>query len=162
MNIRFGIMSLAAGGLLATTPVFAQDTSSSAAESSAPMSQSGESEQASVPMTGGMTDRASMASEEQTSSSDPSGSAQSGGQQSGSQQSPIASSLIEEMQQALKDQGQDVQVDGMWGQETASALRQFQQEQNLEASGQIDMATIEALNLQEQQTASAEGQQQQQ
>jgi hypothetical protein len=55
---------------------------------------------------------------------------------------------VRRLQEALNQQGHDVgEVDGLWGPQTASALREFQEAQGLEASGEPDEETIAALGL---------------
>ena len=81
----------------------------------------------------------------QASPSTSSQSTQSGSSQSGSSQS-ASSSDIRQAQQALKDKGADLTVDGKMGPKTEAALKQFQQQNNLTASGQLDEKTITALN----------------
>lgn len=75
---------------------------------------------------------------------------------------PVDSETVRNIQQALSDQGHQVQVDGIWGPKTHQALMEFQREQNLDASGQLDGETFAALDLTEgSQTASASSQQEQ-
>lgn len=73
---------------------------------------------------------------------------------------PIDSETVRHIQQALSDQGHKVSVDGIWGDKTHDALRAFQNEQHLDATGQLDGETFAALGLVEgsQQTASASSQ----
>lgn len=73
---------------------------------------------------------------------------------------PLSDSLVRNVQQALQQQGHDIRADGTWGPNTQQALTQFQQDNDLQANGQIDLATIEALGLQGQQTAQMEQAQQ--
>jgi len=62
--------------------------------------------------------------------------------------SELDSQAVRQIQEALNEAGHDVgEVDGVWGQRTAEALRKFQEEQNLEASGELDQETIAALEL---------------
>ena len=70
---------------------------------------------------------------------------------------PVDSETVRHIQQALSDQGHKVSVDGIWGDKTHDALRAFQNEQHLDATGQLDGKTFAALGLVEgsQQTASA-------
>lgn len=70
----------------------------------------------------------------------------------------LQDSHIREIQQALQDEGQDVSVDGVWGSQTAQALQQFQQEQGLDASGELNFATLDALGVDVQQLAQIETQ----
>lgn len=72
---------------------------------------------------------------------------------------PVDSETVRNIQQALNDQGHQIQVDGIWGEKTHQALMDFQREQNMDASGQLDGETFAALNLTEEtQTASASSQ----
>ncbi len=52
------------------------------------------------------------------------------------------------LQQALKNAGQSVKPDGVWGPSTEAALKQYQQSSGLPATGQLDDATRAKLNLQ--------------
>jgi peptidoglycan hydrolase-like protein with peptidoglycan-binding domain len=73
------------------------------------------------------------------------------GQQQAGQLEPsqLSKDQITELQQALKDKGNDaVKVDGIWGPETQAALKKFQNEHNIQASGQIDQQTQSALGVQ--------------
>lgn len=70
---------------------------------------------------------------------------------------PIDSETVRSIQQALSEQGQQVSADGIWGEKTHQALMEFQRQNNLDASGQLDAETFAALDLGAQsQTASAE------
>lgn len=56
--------------------------------------------------------------------------------------------VVRQVQQSLKEQGYEVgAVDGIWGPKTESAVRQFQQAQGLDASGQLDQQTLAALDV---------------
>jgi peptidoglycan hydrolase-like protein with peptidoglycan-binding domain len=53
------------------------------------------------------------------------------------------SDMIRQVEQALKDQGHDPgEVDGTWSSETAQAVKEFQQSQNLAPTGTLTVATI--------------------
>jgi hypothetical protein len=54
---------------------------------------------------------------------------------------------VRELQQALSDAGYEVMVDGIWGQQTRTALEEFQQQEGLEATGEPDQETLSALDL---------------
>lgn len=54
---------------------------------------------------------------------------------------------VQSVQAKLKAEGYPVSVDGVWGPQSAEALRQFQQANNLDASGQIDAQTLTAMNI---------------
>lgn len=52
------------------------------------------------------------------------------------------------MQQALNDEGYNAgSVDGVWGDRTRSALRDFQQDAGLEATGELDQETLLGLGF---------------
>ena len=58
------------------------------------------------------------------------------------------SSTVRDVQQALQNKGYDVgPIDGVMGQRTQSALREFQQQQGLTRSGRIDQQTMTALDV---------------
>jgi peptidoglycan hydrolase-like protein with peptidoglycan-binding domain len=64
-----------------------------------------------------------------------------------SQSSSQGDSQVSQIQQALNDAGLDAgPVDGKMGPKTKSALKQFQQQKGLQASGQADQQTLAALN----------------
>jgi peptidoglycan hydrolase-like protein with peptidoglycan-binding domain len=59
-----------------------------------------------------------------------------------------SSDEVRQVQQHLKDKGQDVgAVDGVMGPKTRSALKNFQQQQGLTASGDIDASTRRAVGV---------------
>jgi peptidoglycan hydrolase-like protein with peptidoglycan-binding domain len=68
-------------------------------------------------------------------------------------QQPIAAkdlskSDIRQVQTALNKDGFKVgRIDGLWGHETSSAVRQFQKNKGLQANGQIDQMTVADLGL---------------
>ena len=58
------------------------------------------------------------------------------------------SSQVSQIQQALNDKGLNAgPVDGKMGPKTKAALKQFQQSQGLQASGQVDQQTLAALTI---------------
>lgn len=63
--------------------------------------------------------------------------------------SPLSAERVRTIQQALNDRtdGRDITVDGVWGPNTRRALRQFQRDNNLRATGQLNAETLSALNL---------------
>ena len=53
---------------------------------------------------------------------------------------------IREAQRELRSRGYDVgPIDGIWGQQTASAVREFQRANNIEATGRLDQRTRQAM-----------------
>ena len=90
------------------------------------------------------------------SSSSGSGSVQSGstgsgamssGSASGSAQMKSDSETIRQAQQQLSQQGHQVSADGVMGPQTRSALKKFQREKGLQASGSLDQSTLTALGI---------------
>jgi len=61
----------------------------------------------------------------------------------------VTQGFVAHLQRRLQQQGfyHQGNVDGVWGPETQSALENFQQQNNLRPTGQIDMRTLEALNM---------------
>lgn len=72
-------------------------------------------------------------------------------QQQGLQAEPAPMGMdeqsIRELQQALNNAGYDVMVDGIWGQQTRTALEEFQQQEGIEPTGEPDPQTLAALEL---------------
>jgi peptidoglycan hydrolase-like protein with peptidoglycan-binding domain len=62
---------------------------------------------------------------------------------------PVASDMVRQVQSKLRDGGYYKQgaVDGVWGPGTEASVRSFQHDHNLTSSGQLDMPTLQALNL---------------
>lgn len=54
---------------------------------------------------------------------------------------------IRNVQQQLRDQGYDVQVDGIMGPGTQNALRRYQTDNDLQATGNLNQETIDALGV---------------
>lgn len=60
----------------------------------------------------------------------------------------LSSNQVRDLQQELSSRGYDPgDADGQWGPRTRQALRQFQQDQNLAASGRPDQRTLAALGI---------------
>jgi hypothetical protein len=65
-------------------------------------------------------------------------------------------SVVRNVQQALRDKGIDAgPVDGIWGPQTSSGVRQFQKDQGLDTSGQLNSQTLGALGIAGEGSASA-------
>src|SRR5207247_898697 len=63
---------------------------------------------------------------------------------------PAGSERIRQAQQQLKGKGLDVgSVDGVLGPKTEAAVRNFQQQQGIDVTGQLDAPTLAALGLQD-------------
>lgn len=71
------------------------------------------------------------------------------GQQSGAMAAPaVSEDLVRTVQERLR--ARDVNagpVDGIWGPETQQGLRRFQQSQGLQATGQLNAETLQALGI---------------
>jgi peptidoglycan hydrolase-like protein with peptidoglycan-binding domain len=75
----------------------------------------------------------------------------------------LGASTIMEIQQALNEQGFDAgDVDGVWGNNTVAALRNFQQMKGLETTGQPNQDTLNELGVRTGQTMQDQEMQQQQ
>ena len=69
-------------------------------------------------------------------------------QQSASDQQTQGPDVVKQVQQKLSDKGQDVgQPDGQMGPKTQAALKEFQQQNGLQPTGQIDEQTLAALDI---------------
>ncbi|CAH2598621.1 Peptidoglycan-binding protein [Rhodovastum atsumiense] len=61
---------------------------------------------------------------------------------------PLAPAAVRSVQDRLRQLGAYTGVvDGIWGEDSAAALRQFQQGHGLQATGQLNQATAAMLNL---------------
>lgn len=82
-----------------------------------------------------------------SSSSGQPGSNYSNGSASG-QQPELSQDTTRQVQQELQQDGMyKGRVDGVWGPQTQSAVRQYQQQHNLSTSGQLDSQTLASLNV---------------
>lgn len=61
----------------------------------------------------------------------------------------VAPDMVKQVQAKLRDSGYYKQgnVDGVWGTGTENAVRSFQHDHNLGSSGQLDVPTLQALNV---------------
>jgi peptidoglycan hydrolase-like protein with peptidoglycan-binding domain len=79
-------------------------------------------------------------------------------QQSASSQQSQSPEVVKQVQQKLSEAGQDVgQPDGKLGPKTQAALKEFQEKNGLQASGQLDEQTFAALNIEQSGSSSATG-----
>lgn len=61
---------------------------------------------------------------------------------------PVSEQLVRNVQDKLRAKGIDAgPVDGIWGPRTHAGLREFQQNQGLETTGQLNLATLSALGI---------------
>lgn len=58
-------------------------------------------------------------------------------------------STIKQAQEKLSSKGHDVQADGVLGQKTQAALKEFQEKEGIQASGRLDQETLAALGVEE-------------
>jgi peptidoglycan hydrolase-like protein with peptidoglycan-binding domain len=64
------------------------------------------------------------------------------------EQTALSPDFVRDIQRRLSQRGYDVgPVDGVFGQSTQTALRNFQKDQNQRSTGQLDEQTLAALNL---------------
>jgi peptidoglycan hydrolase-like protein with peptidoglycan-binding domain len=64
------------------------------------------------------------------------------------EQTALAPDMVRDIQRRLASRGYNAgAADGVFGAETQQALRSFQKDQNLRASGQIDQQTLAALQV---------------
>jgi hypothetical protein len=69
-----------------------------------------------------------------------------GQEQSGAQQ--LSRENIREVQEKLNEMGHDAgPADGVWGPQTQAAIKNFQQEKQIEATGQLDQQTLNELGV---------------
>jgi peptidoglycan hydrolase-like protein with peptidoglycan-binding domain len=54
---------------------------------------------------------------------------------------------VQEVQTSLRNEGYSVSTDGVWGPQTAEALRQFQQANGLSTTGTVNAETLAALEI---------------
>ena len=59
----------------------------------------------------------------------------------------LNSTQVRALQQALRSEGYNISVDGIWGLNTASALRSYQSASQLAITGQANRETLAKLNL---------------
>lgn len=72
-------------------------------------------------------------------------------------QLPVSQSLIREVQRALNDYGYQLEADGAWGEDSREALRNFQRENELGETGELDRQTLAALHVMEDGQVQARG-----
>lgn len=73
---------------------------------------------------------------------------------SGSAQMQNDPETIRQVQQQLSQKGHDVSADGMMGPKTQAALKKFQKQEGLQATGKLDQQTLTALGIGESQSGS--------
>jgi peptidoglycan hydrolase-like protein with peptidoglycan-binding domain len=67
---------------------------------------------------------------------------------SASQSPAVSPAMVQQVQTRLQQAGTySGRIDGLWGPETEAAVRSYQQQHNLNATGQLDSDTLASLNL---------------
>lgn len=81
------------------------------------------------------------------SSQDPSSQSAQQDRQTSSQPQAQSPEVVKQVQQKLSAEGQKVTADGKMGPQTQAALKEYQQKNGLQASGQIDQETLAKLGI---------------
>lgn len=81
----------------------------------------------------------------------------SGGASASQRGQHMSQETVRQVQQALKDEGHDLQVDGMMGPKTQAALKEYQQSKGMPATGQLNQQTLSALGVSESGSAATGG-----
>lgn len=68
-------------------------------------------------------------------------------QMSVEQSGRLSNADVKDVQESLNDEGHNLSVDGIWGPNTTAAIRDFQRQNNLDISGNLDSETIAELNV---------------
>lgn len=69
----------------------------------------------------------------------------------------LSQAAVRKIQQKLEDEGYTAgPADGIWGEETASAVQKLQQEEGIESTGELDVRTLSALGIELGELAEAE------
>lgn len=109
-----------------------------------------------APLAAGSQARGQQASSGQSAAQS---SASAGGQRQPGPQAPgmaASNQLIRNVQEQLQAKGVDAgPADGIWGPQTHQGVREFQQAQGLQATGQLNAPTLAALGIPKEQSASA-------
>lgn len=88
-----------------------------------------------------------------------SASAGASGKQAGQRAQAHSPDMVKQVQQSLKDKGIDAgPIDGRYGPLTQKGVKQFQEQQNMKATGQLDQQTLSALGVSGSASAGASGQ----
>lgn len=59
----------------------------------------------------------------------------------------LSQDKIRSLQEELRDVQPDLQVDGVWGENTKQALKKYQRENDIEVTGQPDQQTLASLGI---------------
>lgn len=63
------------------------------------------------------------------------------------QHANVSAGQLQLVQRRLRDAGHSISVDGVWGPETAGAVREYQEDQDLAVTGRLNSETLSALNV---------------
>ena len=141
MKLRKYAIPFAAVGLMASGPLFAQSDQDQSQQSGGQASEQQ-----------GQNGSSGQNGQNQSSGSEQQGSQQNQASNQGSAASPgnqMASAQdVRKVQNYLQQKGYNVKVDGIWGPKTSDAVKQFQQQNNLQATGQLDQQTLAQMNIQ--------------
>ncbi len=77
----------------------------------------------------------------------PSATSQATQHTAGARGTGMSTDRVKQIQSALDQKGQHVAVDGHWGKQTASAIRKFQKQNGLKATGRADPQTMQKLGV---------------
>lgn len=91
----------------------------------------------------GQTQQPNPPSAQSSQMNDPAG--QTGSEAAIDVQTQLSANDIEDVQQILSDRGYALEVDGVWGNNTAAAVRQFQAQNGLPVTGTLTASTLSAL-----------------
>ena len=92
-----------------------------------------------------MTDTSNDMNNRSNISSDHTAKSSGMGDESGANMSATSSMDVRSVQSALRDAGHSLSVDGIMGPKTKAALREFQQQNGLDATGMLNAETVSAL-----------------
>ena len=68
----------------------------------------------------------------------------------------LSSEQIRELQEKLRDEGHNPgPIDGIWGPQTQAAVKEFQKENDLQVTGQLDQQTMKELGIEKQKAGEA-------
>ena len=71
----------------------------------------------------------------------------SASQQSQAQGGAQSSDMVKQVQQKLSQEGHQIQADGIMGPKTQAALKEYQEKNKLEATGNLDKETLSSLGV---------------
>ncbi len=86
-------------------------------------------------------------SQDQSSQSSPSSQSSQGSPSSQSEQQAQSPEVVKQVQQKLSAEGHQLSADGQMGPKTQAALKEYQQKNGLQATGQIDQQTLAKLGI---------------